>query len=174
MPGYAEAALLRARLAELQRAHAGVVTEPLHLVCARLRGERLEHLGPALREVAGAVNPFELRGERLEPIYSSFHGRETLTCRLAPCAALLALAEALAEALAAPGLPGLELLQARPDARVTLLDDIRVERLRVLEYGQPLFRGERLVLAQQLAPRRLRALCSAPLGCASSSLAPSG
>ncbi len=161
MPSYRQAHAIRARLAEVQQQYQGSVTTPLHFVCLRLRGEPdgLEPLAPALCDLARRTPPIEITGLRLEPFYSSFHQRESLKCHIELSDGLLNFVRALGCLL-----EGLGLESVAPDPRVTLLDGIRVERLRVQEYRQRLFLGERLVLAQARGPGRYRALLSVPLG----------
>lgn len=163
MPGYAQALAIRARLAELQRRYHGVVTAPLHLVCQRLQGppEALGALGERLEQLARETPPVPVTATELEPFYSTFYQRESLKCHVNPSAPLLALSEALERALAEVGL---EPQTEGPELRVTLLEQIRIDRLVVTEYRQPLFTGERLVLAEPRAPGRYRALQSASLG----------
>lgn len=163
MPGYAQALAIRARLAELQQRYHGVVTAPLHLVCQRVQGppEALRALGEQLEQLAQETPPVPVMATELEPFYSTFFQRESLKCHVAPNPPLLALTAALGRAARAAGL---EPQAEGPELLVTLLEQIRVERLAVAEYRQPLFKGERLVLAEPRAPGRYRAFYSASLG----------
>lgn len=162
IPGYSEAASTKVRLEKLQLRFGGSIASPLHLTCQRFRAEpeELERLKPRLIYLASKTPMIALEAKSLEPFYSSFHEQELLKCRIESSKALQDFVTAFNHELEDRGI--------RPhfpwvSELVTLLENIKVSRLRVENMSETLFYAQRLVLTQIKAPGRYKALFSVSL-----------
>ena len=159
LPSYTEAKSIRSQLTALQLRYGGEAAD-LKLLSQRFRANttQLELLKLHLSKLATATAPLAVKGERIEPFYSTFHEQELLKCQVRSNRALELFFEAFSQVL-------LELniepqISSAP-TRLTLLEDVHMKRLQQEGYRRLLFVGQRLVLARVKAPGHYSELFSA-------------
>lgn len=161
VPAYSDAATIRLVLGKLQQRFGGEIAAPIHLSCQRFRAthQELLQLKPKLVQLISQTPPIPIRGEALEPVYSTFRAVERLRLRIQPDSTLTTFFHELNSVLEAMMLTPLQ--PTLPEG-IVLLEDIKMSILKVERYPHKLFTCQRLMLSQLKAPGRYQALFSIP------------
>lgn len=159
-PSYSQSPVIRTQLADLQRQFGGEIIAPLHLTCGRFQATeaQLEVLKPQLLTLCKRSTPLHVRGNYLEPFYSTFRAQEILKCHVDLNEELEAFVE---EVRTITKTVGIESNYSVAPLLLTLLEGVTLNHLNIFPFRRKLFIGQRLLLARIKSPGRYTTLFSA-------------